>query len=215
MHFIICDRLQRFNGLKELLLAQDMFEKVSFVHEIQEPVRAVLIDDTGREDGYGQDPIVCHKYYNFIKDTNQIDFRIDSEFELQVPKLDIDFHQDKFLVGDRWSAKDAPDVDTRKGSNVLEDSGILDKDKVLYLDYTKDLVYNCSLIKYNTKPFLSTVTGIAILADMMNREVVVLWDDEYEKIWPGISGETVDKIYDLHHYKNRKVRMEYLNSFKL
>jgi len=216
MHFIICDKLERFNGIKDLLMAQGMFSQVSFVKEIPATdIRGILIDHIGSEDGCGDRPLASHKMYTYIRDTYKLKFEYDDEFEMIVPKLDIDYFEKKFLVGDRWAATDAPDVDTRKGSNIIEFSGVLDANRVHYLDYSKDLIYNCSLIKYNPNPFITTITGVAILADMMNKEVVVLWNDEYKTQWPSISGETIDKIYELHHFKNRKTKMIFIDDFRL
>jgi hypothetical protein len=167
------------------------------------------------EEGCGIRPLASHKMYTFIRDTYKINFEYDDDFVMQVPYLDIDYQNEKYLIGDRWAATDAPNVDTRKGSNIIHSSGVINEKIALYLDYSKDLVYNCSLIKYNPNPFITTITGIAILADMMNKEVVVLWNDEYKTSWPLISGETLEKIYDLHHFKNRKTKMVYINDFKL
>ena len=216
MHFIICDKLERFIGIKDLLMAQGMFSKISFVREVVDAeIRGILIDHTGVEEGCGIRPLASHKMYTFIRDTYNLKFEYDDNFEMIVPRLDIDYLENKFLVGDRWAATDAPDVDTRKGSNIIESSGVVDSNDVHYLDYSKDLMYNCSLIKYNPNPFITTITGVVILADMMNKEVVVLWNDEYKTSWPNISGETIEKIYDLHHFKNRKTKMIYINNFKL
>jgi len=205
INFIICDRLERFKGIKELLLAQDMFEKVSFVHEIREPIRAILIDDNGEDDLTTINPLSTVRYANSIKKI--IDFKIDESFELQVPKLDIDYHNDKILVGDRWSPKDAPDVDDRRSSNLIESSGILKDLPVLYLDYTKDLVYNCSLIKYNINPFVTTFTGIGILADLMNKDQYIVWGEDVRN-W---NNKSIEYSFRMHYYENRKSKLTYIN----
>jgi len=210
MWFIICNRLKRFKGIKELLLAQEMFEKVTFVDE--EPVnweRCILIDDTGSDIGYGSRPIVQQRYYNFIKDNYRINFDFDDDFELQVPKLDIDYHEKQLIVGDRWSPKDAPDVDDRRNFNVIESSGIVKDYDTLYLDYKNDLVYNCSLIKYNPNPFVTTITGIGIVADLMKKDTYVLWDEDM-RTW---QGDSVDHVFRLHHFENRNTKLVYIKDF--
>ena len=129
--------------------------------------------------------------------------------ELSVPKMSIDYMEDKFIVADRWSPSDAPDVDTRRKSNHLKESGLFDGDKYYYLDYRNDLVYNCSLIKYNPNPLYTTFTGTGILADLMNKEVFILYDDDLIE-W---DGKPISSAYRLHYIKNRKSKLRYLKEF--
>jgi hypothetical protein len=208
--FVICDRLERFRGIKELLSAQEMFEEVLFVHELRnQNIQGILIDDTGRKDNHGLNCGIAHRYYNFLKDNLRIDFKIDDTFELQIPNSSIDKMPDKILVGDRWSTKDAPDVDDRRLSNLIEGSGILDGLDTYYLDYTKNLVYNCNLIKYNNKPFITTFTGIAVLADLMKKETIVLYDDDMDN-W---NNKPLGEIFNDHFYLNRKTSVRYIKNF--
>ena len=209
--FVICDRLERFVGIKELLMQQEMFAEVKFMHEetmIAE--RYILLDDIGEEKQHGNSPIVCHRFYNFIRDNYKIDFDIDDDFELKVPKLDIDFQTDKLIIGDRWSSKDAPDVDARRYSNLIESAEIVPKEKALYLDYKKDLIYNCSLIKHNPNPFITTFTGIGIVADLMKKDCYILWDEDIRN-WQGWG---VEQDYKLHYYQDRKSKLVYIRDFK-
>ena len=101
-HFVICDRLQRFKGIRELLLCQHMFEEVSFVSEGKfDPNNCLLIDDTGHFENTGNVPMVTTSYANFIRDTYKIQFEIDTDFELMVPWACDSYHTDKIIVGDR------------------------------------------------------------------------------------------------------------------
>ena len=210
MHFVICDRLQRFRGIRELLLAQEMFEQVSFVCELPpQPLPAIIIDDTGDKGDHGLNSAIAHKYANFIKQVSGIPFEIDDDFELQVPLMPIENIQDKVLVGDRWAPKDAPDVDDRRLSNLIEGSGILKNLDTVYLDYTKDLVYNCNLIKDTNRPFVTTVTGVAVLADLMKKETIVLYDNDMDN-W---NNKTMNEIFSDHFYLNRKTSLHYIKTF--
>jgi hypothetical protein len=212
LSFVICDRLQRFRGLKELLLAQDIFEEVLFVSELKTgPQQCILLDDTGTDEGYGDRPIAVQKTYTFIRDTFKIDFECDDDFILKFPDVLIYNQWNKIIIGDRWSPKDAPDVDTRRYSNLIEASGCIPKDKAHYLDYTRDLIYNLNLIKYNSKPFVTTFTGIGILADLMKKDLFVLWDEDMRN-WQGLP---VEHDFDLHYYKNRNGKLKYIKDFKL
>jgi hypothetical protein len=208
--FVICDRLQRFRGIKELFLAQEMFAEVSFLHEQKfNHEKYILIDDQGHEGDCVGSCIITHRYANFIKQNYKIDFNVDESFELYVPKFDIDYHQDKIIIGDRWSPKDAYDVDDRRSSYAIHSSGKIAENCSFYLDYTKDLLHNCSLIKYNKNLFVSTFTGISILADLMTKEQIVLWSDDLIN-W---DNKPITHSFELHYFQNRKSRLQYLGDF--
>jgi hypothetical protein len=208
MMFGVCDRLERFKGIKELLKAQEMFSDVLFMHEIKSLPDYMVIDDSGPENDYGLSAGVVHKYGNFLKGNYKIDFVIDDDFELQVPEMAVEDVRDKILVGDRWSTKDAPDVDDRRLSNLIEGSGILDGLPTHYLDYTKDLVYNCNLIKYNNRPLVTTFTGIAIMADLMKKRTIVVYDDDMIN-W---NNKPIMATFDAHFYKDRKASVSYIKA---
>jgi hypothetical protein len=209
--FTICDRLQRFKGIRELLLEQEMFSNVWFLHEKQfNPMNCVLMDDTGTEEGNLNSPIVVRKYLNFLNHTYKLDLESDDNFELQIPKYDIDYHSDKLIIGDRWSPKDAPDVDERRYSNLIETSEIIPHKKGFCLDYTNELLYNCSLIKYNTNAFVTTFTGIAVLADLMKKDSYILWDEDMRN-WQGWD---IEHVFKMHFYQDRESKLVYLKDFK-
>lgn len=208
--FGICDRLMRFRGIKEFLLAQEMFEDVHFMHE--RPVEKdnyLVIDDTGPEGDYEQSAIVARKFHTFLTQTYGLDFEIDNEFELNIPKYNMDYFDDKIIVGDRWNSNDAPDVDTRRYSNLIESAEIIPKEKCYYLDYKNDLLYNCSLIKHNKNALITTFTGISVIADMMKKDFFILWDNDMEN-WQNWN---VQHVYDLHYYKDRKSELVYIKDF--
>lgn len=212
LSFVICDRLQRFRGLKELLLSQDMFGEVLFLSELKTgPTQYILLDDTGTDEGYGNKPIAVQKTYTFIRDTYKVDFECDDNFILKFPDVVTEDVTDKFIIGDRWSSKDAPDVDTRRYSNLIESAECVPKEKSHYLDYTKDLIYNLNLIRYNPNPFITTFTGIGILADLMKKDLFVLWDEDMRN-WQGLP---VEHDFDLHYYKNRNGKLQYIKDFRV
>lgn len=208
----ICDRLQRFKGIKELLLAQPMIGEVSFFHERKyNAMNCVLIDDTGTTDGNRMAPISNRQHINYINYAYNLDLENDDDFELFVPKLDVNYHNDKHIIGDRWSPKDAPDVDERRYSNLIKSACVIKDEDSFYLDYTQDLLYNCSLVKYNINPFITTFTGIGILADLMKKELYVLWDEDMRN-W---QGKPVEHDFDLHYYKDRHAKLQYIRDFNI
>jgi hypothetical protein len=207
----ICDRLQRFKGIKDLLLQQEMFYEVNFMCESNIPSNYILIDDTGSDEKTENTPLATARYANFIKQKYNLIFEVDEDFDLNVPRIDMPYFEDHILVGDRWSASEAPDVDARRYSHMIQQSGKLDKKQTLYLDYTKDLLYNCSLIKYNPNVFVTTFTGIGILADLMNKNQYITWGEDVRN-W---DNKPIQYSFDLHYFKNRSSKLIHINDLNI
>jgi hypothetical protein len=209
--FGICDRLSRFKGIKELLMHQKMFCDVFFVSERPIAKQYLILDDTGRDSDENINAMAAYRHLNFLNDNYKLDVKMDNDFILHVPHFfELDKFDEKYLVSDRWAPSDAPDVDDRRKSNLLKSSGLFDDGKYLFLDYNNDLVYNCSLIKYNPNPLYTTFTGTGILADLMNKEVFILYDDDVVN-W---DNKPIQYSYDLHYIKNRKSKLRYIKDFK-
>jgi hypothetical protein len=209
IHFIICDRLQQFKGIKQLLSSQEMFSKVQFVNENPNVLDYILIDDTGSDDNPGNSPLSTVRYANFIRKHYNFTFDIDEDFELRVPKNVVIDTTNTIVVGDRWSLDLAKELDTRRYSNMIESSGIMKDKPAYYLDYTHDLVYNCNIIKQNTKPFVTTFTGIGIIADLMKKDSYILWGEDIRN-W---DNKPVEYSFERHYFKNRNAKLVYLNDF--
>ena len=209
--FGICDRLQRFNGIKDLLLHQDMFGEVFFMSERPVCDHYIIVDDSGGDSNENINAMAAYRNVNYINDNYHLGIEIDNDFELKVPFFwELDYQHTKSIVGDRWSPSDAPDVDDRRKSNLLKDSGLFPEDKFFYLDFRDNLVYNCSLIKYNPNPLYTTFTGIGILSDLMNKETYILYDDDVA-MW---DGKPIEYSFNLHYCKNRKSKLRYIKNFK-
>jgi len=209
IHFIICDRLQQFKGIKQLLAAQEMFSKIQFVYENPNVINYILIDDTGADDGDINVPLSTRRYANYIKQHSKIQFDVDADFELRIPKHVVVDTTNEIVIGDRWSLQLAKEVDTRRYSNMIESSGIMKDTRAYYLDYTHDLLYNCNIIKQNNKPFITTFTGIGIIADLMKKDSYILWGDDIRN-W---DNKPIEYSFDLHYFKNRNAKLVYLNDF--
>ena len=202
----ICDRLQRFRGIKELLMHQEMFHDVKFLYEESSiPEKYIILDDTGPIINVSDvNPHVTQKYASFIN------VQPDPNFELKIEDIEVEDVGDKAIIGDRWSPKDAPDVDERRYSNMIESEQIIPKENAHYLDYSKDLSYNLNLIKKNKYPLITTFTGIGILADLMKKDLFVLWGDDVRN-W---NGKPVQYSFDNHYYKNRGAKLVYVKDFQ-
>ena len=211
--FGICPRMKRFKGLIDMLMYQGMFTDVFFMDEKPIQNTYIMIDDSGRDDGNTGESLVARRFYNFFRQHYpQFEFEFDSEFELQVPWFgDVDYKENTFIVGDRWSSEDAPDVDNRRLSNLIKAYDKFNDEKYTYLNYNDHLLYNLSLIKFNSNPVLTTFTGIGILSDLMKKETIVLWDDDM-RMW---QGKPVTDDYRLHYWTNRNSKLEYIKDFNI
>lgn len=207
LSFGIGDKLQIFKGIKELLLHQEMFGEVYFMHERPNCDNWIIADDHGKDPDIIVSARSSHRYISYLNDNYHLDVEIDNDFELLVP--DCNDYQDKIIIGDRWSPSECASLDVRRQYNVLKNSGKFSGEQFHYLDYTQDLVYNCSLVKNNPNPFYTTFTGIGILSDLMYKETHVMWDDDM-KMW---NGEPVENDFDLHYSKNRNSYLHYIKEF--
>ena len=140
---------------------------------------------------------------NWVNDNYRMLFEVDDDFQVQVFPMFIDDLTDKIIIGDRWSSKQDPSVDTRRNTNVIENGVNPDPSKVFYLDYSKPLMYNLNIIKNNPNPFITTFTGIGIIADLMNKETIVGWDEDM-RVW---DGRPVEFDFSRHYYGNRKSKL--------
>ena len=211
--FGICPRMKRFKGIIDLLMYQGMFTDVFFVDERPVVEKYIIIDDSGSDEGNTGESLVARRFYNFFRTHYPMfDFPFDSEFELKVPDtVYTDYIKNHYIVGDRWSPKDATDVDDRRLSNITEPYDIFKSRDFFHLVYSNDLLTNLAIIKYNSKPFITTFTGIGILADLMNKETIVLWDEDM-RFW---QGKPVEDDYRLHYWTNRKSKLQYIKDFNL
>ena len=208
IHLLIRPEMRKFVGIKELISYQAFVERVDFYDDVILYNTPVLdLSSWTRTDRNSINrPIETCRYENWVIDNYQLKFEVDDDFELQVPKLDIDYLEDKILIGDRWSVNEDPTLDTRRKSYVIKDSGNYDSDVYKYLDFSNDIVYNLSIIKYNPNPFYSTFTGIAVLANLMKKETVVLWDEDMRN-W---IDRPIELTFDSHFYKDRKINVKYI-----
>jgi hypothetical protein len=201
--------LKVFKNLKELLLFQVFFFDVHFIDEPSQvpSENYILVDDHGADSEDNNELAYAdYRNVNFVNKHYNLNLELDPNFELIVPRLDIDYRENKTIVGDRWGPENQEKFDFRREYNVLKKSGKFDSDEYEFLDFSKDLVYNCSLIKYNPNKFYTTFAGVSVLADLMKKETVVLWGDDM-KTW---QGQTVEQTFNLHHARNRNTTLKYL-----
>lgn len=213
IHLILHKEMRKFKGIREFLILQDMFKEISFDDEIfMYNMNCIILSSWARYDRNDfTRPVETCRYENWMLDKYNYAVPVDDKFELIVPKLEIDYHRDKYIIGDRWSSIEDPSIDTRRKMYVIKDSGILDDVKTHYLDYNDDMTKNASLIKYNPNRFISTFTGVGILADLMNKDLTILWDDDMRE-W---DGHPVEYDFQRHYYSDRDNQLIYIKDMSL
>ena len=202
---IIKSEMRKFNGIKELLLQQPCINSVEFDGEVYFNGGINLSSWTRMDQDDPNRPVETCRYENWIRDNYKLDFKVDDNFKIVTPPVYIPdgFDENKYVIGDRWNHTT---IDTRRKTNVVEHGVQPDPSKVIYLDYTKDILYNLNLIQCSNKPFITTFTGIGILADLIEKETIVCWDEDM-RMW---DGHPVEYDFIRHYYGNRKSKLVYV-----
>jgi hypothetical protein len=214
IELFIRPEMRKFAGIKQFLKYQPMFSEVYFHDEVFNYGDILTISSWTRMDQEAADrPIETCRYENWVRDNYQLEFQVDDDFEIEVdPMVDTVIETTtKTIIGDRWSSKQDPNIDTRRNTNVVEGGTNLDPNEVFYLDYTKPIMYNLNLIKNSPKPFITTFTGIGIIADLMHKETIVCWDEDM-RIW---DGHGVEFDFKRHYYGDRNAKLVYVKDLVL
>jgi hypothetical protein len=200
IHLIIRSEMRKFNGIKELLKYQPMIEDVDFSDDLLVFGDVMNLSSWTRMDQEDENrPVETCRYENWVNDNYRMLFEVDDKFELQVKDEPMEF-TDLYIIGDRWNH---PTIDTRRKTQVVKDGVNPDESKVHYLDYSKPIMENLNLIRYSYKPFITTFTGVGILADLMNKETIVCWDEDM-RMW---DGHPVEFDFKRHYYGDRKSKL--------
>jgi hypothetical protein len=202
---IIRNEMRKFKGIKEFIKFQStLFNEVNFDDEIFFSGVTEISSWTREDQNNPNRPIETCRYENWMKDRG-FQFEVMDNFEIQVPDLGLSLPTD-YLVGDRWNVGD---IDTRRETNVLSYL-----DKYTFLDYNNDLLTNAYIIKNSSKPFITNLTGVAVLGDLLNKEQFIVWKSEDWKpefrkgeniTWD--NGKDINKVFAKHFYGDRKSKL--------
>lgn len=206
IHFVMKPEMKKFKGIKEFLMYQGIFHKVSFYDETFIYGDVIELSSWTREDKNNPDrPIETCRYENYLRDLyNKVTFEVDDEFILKVdPFVQELVEFNKPYVGDRWSGEG---IDKRRSSWVLSHLA-----NVNFLDYNKTLMENAFYIWKSDKPFISTFTGTSVIADLMNKKQVVLWGEDIRN-W---DNKPIQYSFEKHFYKNRNSKLMYIGDFEV
>jgi len=199
---IIQNDMQKFNGIKEFLLAQEMFNVVAFEYEVSKITGEILPFNSWVPDIKINDirPIETCRYEILFKTRYNLEFNTDDDFILNVPYEPVDIID--YVIGDRCAITTS---DKRRKCGLLEFSGKFNDG--VFLDYSKPILYNLNLIKKSTNNFITTTTGISVIVDLMHIQQDIYYDDEMVN-WD--NRNNIEDTFTRHYYKNRKSKMKYL-----
>ena len=205
-HLVVKNKMKMFNGVKEFLELQDCIYKLDFESEltVDDSFNVMsLVDDFEKHPIRPWETVRLDEYF---KRRYNFNYDVDDDFEFKVPP--VDFSTEKFLVGDRMFHNN---MDQRRKFNMLESSGKLSVDSCYFLDYNLPMATVAYIIKNSSKPFFTTFTGISTIADLLNKEMVVLWSDELRN-W---DNKPIEYSYNKHFYRDRKSKLLYIDDFNL
>jgi hypothetical protein len=214
---VVRDTTKRFNGFLDALQYQGIFNTTiddSYEFDRSQYTQLKIDDPADESSDNPNRPGETRRWHNTIQRITGIEFQVDDDYELKYPKFDLQFDKDKFLVGDRWNG---PLIDGRRATNVLQYLG--SDPRFVFMNYSYPLLVNCFLIKESNKPFISNQTGIAVVADLLKKETLMVWkvDDWHPAFrdgdnisWgagEGFGGRSVQDTFLRNQYADRKCRM--------
>lgn len=209
---VVSDMLQMINGFREFMEYQGIFSSVHFSMEVigmrhEEYVQVIYSDYEYRDLTEMPDrPIETMRHERFVRDIypylTEQKWKVDDEFVLKVDNLALDpkyiESSGKIICGDRWLHHN---TDGRRKSNILKDTGYFeDADKFYFLDYSDSAMLNAFIIN-QCDTFIGTFTGSSVIADLMNKNHFVLYNDDM--VNPPWNNAPIEYSYWKHYYKNR------------
>ncbi len=197
------DKMKNFKGFKKLMESQECINSLKFESSMfaGDYINLYLMNEFTKSLNRPWETV---RYEEYVRNHLNIDFKVDDDFILHVPHKDIT--HDAYIVGDRSYSKDA---DTRRSFDVIKNSGKFKEDKCYYLDYSDDLITNLNIIKNNKYQFITTFTGIAILADLMMKESLIFYPQELS-FW---DNKPIVYSFNQHFYRDRNCELVAIDEF--
>jgi hypothetical protein len=204
---IVKKEMIKFKGLKEFLLYQkNICDEVYFDDEIFMYGDIKILSSWYREDKNNPNrPTETCRYENFFKDNYKHEFEVNDKLEFKFPDIGEPV-SNNYLVGDRWNVGD---IDDRRETNILAHL-----DKFEFVDYDRTILENCYFIKNSPKPFITNFTGVGMLADLLNKDCLVVWKAEDWKpeyrVGEDVSwdnGKNIEQVFEKHFYLDRKAKL--------
>jgi hypothetical protein len=206
---ILPNAMRMFNGIKDFVSYQGFVSAVLFEDEVKDcsgilsvhelPAGMFKMKYGGRIEGFARPFVTCH-VESFLKEHLKLDFDVSDSYSLKVKDVDVD-SGDHIWAGDRWPET----LDHRRAHSFMSHLPGL-----TFLDYKQSIFHNLNIIRKSEYPFVSTFTGVSILADLINKPNVVLWDEDMRN-WQGWSPEF---SYRRHYFADRNSYIEYIDDFR-
>jgi hypothetical protein len=205
IHLIVRDKMKNFKGFKQLIECQEFISKLDFESTYENTGENVIpVYLMSNYDTHFNRPYETIRYENYLKSLGY-EFEVNDDFILDIPYKKTKYEDTElYVIGDRSYSKNA---DTRRSFDILKNTGYFSEHKCVFLEYNNDLIHNLNIIRNSIKPFITTFTGIAILADLMYKETMVCYGTDIEN-WDGFP---IDKSYKQHFYRNRNCELVNLN----
>lgn len=204
---VVRDKMKMFAGFREFMQLQDCIAALKFESE-------VTLDDTYQRLGLVENftqhetrPWETVRLEEYFRKHYRFDFEVDDNFTFSVDN-NVTNVPSEFLVGDRMLHTN---MDQRRKFNVLESSGKFPVDKCHFLDYNLPMATIAAYIKHTQKPIFTTFTGISQIADLLNKETIVLWGDDIRN-W---DNKPIEYSYNKHFYRDRKSKLMYIGDFNI
>lgn len=208
---VIRHEMSKFKHIRELLYYQGIFNSVEFDNSQSTNNYLVLSSWTRMDKNSSIRPVETCRYENWLRDQYILDFEVDDDCTIDIPDISVDSHDDLIIVGDRWGTELDVAVDARRRSHVVRNGCNIDHEQFFYLDYTRSIFENCAIIKNNPNKFVTTFTGIGIIADLMRKDTIVCWDEDM-RVW---DGKPVEFDWERHYYANRNSRLCHVKDLRI
>lgn len=219
VRLVVNPALRQFKGFREFMDFQRCIDECVFRDEIIMMEEASYITLHYSEEEFinqprGPRPFETMRHEKFIRDNYpQFEWEVDDKFLFRYV-LDVFANEslwsakNKYIVADRWSQI----VDKRRGWDTLKSSGLFDDpDKYYFLDFeNQDLLTNVSLIANSQKPLITCLTAPSVIADLLYKDAIVLYDDEMTT-W---DNKTIQYLEWKHFYFDRNIKLVHLKDFK-
>jgi hypothetical protein len=200
---------RKFRGFKEMLEYQGIFNSVSYEDEAftQGALPFHIPNDYSEKTDNPNRPAETCRWDNVAKSLGLV-YEVEDSVELKYPDLKLDFDRNRYVVGDRWNG---PGIDHRRSVNNFAN---LTDDKFLMLDFNNDMLTNLYIIKESQKPFIGSFTGCSVLANLLNKEMMVVWKKEIfaPQFWRGDDifwdgGKNIQQTFERHFYTIRNCKL--------
>ncbi len=203
---VVREKMKNFKGFKKLIESQPFIDSLKFEGEdITGEYIPVFLEN--EYDTKFNIPYETIRYYEYFRRKMGLSFfDVDESFNLIVPEKKVNVDSNLYIIGDRKYSKHA---DTRRAFDVLKSSNHFPESKCYFLEYNNDLIHNLNIIRNSKNPFITTFTGIAVLADLMYKETMVCYSTDIQN-WDGFP---INKSFKQHFFQNRNCELVSLEDF--